>query len=93
MATSIILIFILLLIDNVITINDWAIKDATSVVCVPNNLKLDFFVLSANKNTLNIRKEDINYAVIDGGSHQLRYFGQMQGMQIPFIDLININTK
>lgn len=58
MATSIILIFILLLIDNVITINDWAIKDATSVVCVPNNLKLDFFVLSANKNTLNIRKED-----------------------------------
>ena len=55
MATSIILIFILLLIDNVITINDWAIKDATSVVCIPNNLKLDFFVLSANKNSLNIR--------------------------------------
>lgn len=25
------------------------------------------------------------YAVIDGGSHQIRYFGQMQGMQIPFI--------
>lgn len=28
------------------------------------------------------------YAIIDGGSHQIRYFGQMQGMQIPFIDHI-----
>lgn len=34
------------------------------------------------------RNDDINYAVIDGGSHQLRYFGQMQGMQIPFMDLL-----
>ena len=29
--------------------------------------------------------DGINYAIIDGGSHQIRYFGQMQGMQIPFI--------
>lgn len=28
------------------------------------------------------------YAIIDGGSHQIRYYGQMQGMQIPFIDHI-----
>lgn len=58
MATSNILLFILLLIGDVITQNDWALKDATSVVCVPYNLKLDFFVLSANKNTIKIRKED-----------------------------------
>ena len=31
--------------------------------------------------------DGINYAIIDGGSHQIRYFGQMQGMQIPFMDL------
>lgn len=29
------------------------------------------------------------YAIIDGGSHQIRYYGQMQGMQIPFIDHIS----
>ena len=34
------------------------------------------------------RNDDINYAIIDGGSHQIRYYGQMQGMQIPFMDLI-----
>ena len=37
------------------------------------------------------RNDDINYAIIDGGSHQLRYFGQMQGMQIPFMDLLKNN--
>ena len=31
------------------------------------------------------------YAIIDGGSHQVRYYGQMQGMQIPFIDHIPKN--
>jgi diaminopimelate decarboxylase len=31
------------------------------------------------------------YAIIDGGSHQIRYYGQMQGMQIPFIDHISEN--
>lgn len=37
------------------------------------------------------RNDGVNYAVVDGGSHQLRYFGQMQGMQIPFIDHLRIN--
>lgn len=32
--------------------------------------------------------DGVDYAVVDGGSHQVRYFGQMQGMQIPFIDHI-----
>lgn len=31
------------------------------------------------------RNDGVNYAIIDGGSHQIRYFGQMQGMQIPFM--------
>lgn len=31
------------------------------------------------------KNDGVNYAVIDGGSHQIRYFGQMQGMQIPFM--------
>ena len=30
--------------------------------------------------------DEVNYAVIDGGSHQIRYYGQMQGMQIPLMD-------
>lgn len=37
--------------------------------------------------------DGINYAIFDGGSHQVRYFGQMQGMQIPFIDLIKIGEQ
>ena len=31
------------------------------------------------------RNDGVNYAVIDGGSHQIRYYGHMQGMQLPFI--------
>lgn len=34
--------------------------------------------------------DGVNYAVVDGGSHQVRYFGQMQGMQIPFTDHIPV---
>lgn len=33
--------------------------------------------------------EGIDYAIVDGGSHQIRYFGQMQGMQCPFISHIS----
>ncbi len=29
--------------------------------------------------------EEINYAVLDGGLHQLKYDGQLQGMQVPVI--------
>ena len=32
--------------------------------------------------------DGINYAIVDGGSHQLRYYGQIQGMQVPLMDLI-----
>lgn len=39
------------------------------------------------------RNDDVNYAIIDGGSHQIRYFGQMQGMQIPFIDLVKTDAQ
>lgn len=37
--------------------------------------------------------DGINYAIIDGGSHQIRYFGQMQGMQIPFISHIHADES
>ncbi len=37
--------------------------------------------------------DGVNYAVIDGGSHQIRYFGQMQGMQIPFMDRIGEDAE
>ena len=33
--------------------------------------------------------DDINYAIVDGGSHQVRFFGQMQGMQPPFISHVS----
>lgn len=35
----------------------------------------------------------VNYAIVDGGLHQLKYDGQLQGMQIPKIILLkNYNT-
>ena len=37
--------------------------------------------------------DGVNYAIIDGGSHQVRYFGQMQGMQVPFMDLIKADAS
>ena len=33
--------------------------------------------------------EEINYAVLDGGLHQLKYDGQLQGMQVPVITHIS----
>lgn len=32
---------------------------------------------------------DINYAILDGGLHQLKYDGQLQGMQVPVITHIS----
>ncbi|MBQ6623373.1 MAG: alanine racemase [Mogibacterium sp.] len=31
--------------------------------------------------------DGVRYVIIDGGSHQVRYYGQMQGMQLPFTDI------
>ena len=33
--------------------------------------------------------DDINYAVVDGGAHQLKYDGQLGGMLVPEITVIN----
>ena len=32
---------------------------------------------------------DVNYAILDGGMNQLKYHGQIQGMQIPMIDHVS----
>ena len=36
--------------------------------------------------------QGINYAIVDGGMHQIHYDGQFQGMQIPQIDLLKPPT-
>ncbi|MBP3338187.1 MAG: alanine racemase [Lachnospiraceae bacterium] len=33
--------------------------------------------------------EDINYAIVDGGIHQLNYYGQIMGMKRPHLTLVN----
>ena len=38
--------------------------------------------------------EDENYAILDGGLHQITYFGSMSGMKVPHIDYISSeNTR
>ncbi len=32
--------------------------------------------------------EGVNYAILDGGLHQITYFGSMAGMKLPFIDVM-----
>ena len=48
----------------------------TSVVDVKTN---------ADKTKKDKPKDAVNYAILDGGLHQLKYDGQLQGMQIPRI--------
>ena len=37
--------------------------------------------------------EGVNYAIVDGGLNQLKYDGQLQGMQIPMIDHLQKRTE
>ncbi|KAA8500688.1 diaminopimelate decarboxylase [Mediterraneibacter catenae] len=39
------------------------------------------------------RKNNTNYAVIDGGSHQMHYDGQLMGMKLPHVELISNHKK
>ena len=32
---------------------------------------------------------DVNYAILEGGIHQLTYYGSMAGMKVPFIDCVS----
>lgn len=34
------------------------------------------------------RTEGVNYAIVDGGIHQLNYYGQIMGMKVPYMKLI-----
>ncbi len=36
--------------------------------------------------------EGVNYAILDGGLHQITYFGSMAGMKLPYIDAIDGST-
>lgn len=36
---------------------------------------------------------ETNFAIVDGGIHQLQYYGQMMGMKKPYIHLINMSEK
>lgn len=35
----------------------------------------------------------VNYAIVDGGIHQLNYYGQMMGMKVPWMVYISENEK
>ena len=35
------------------------------------------------------RTEDVNYVILDGGIHHLKYYGQMMAMQVPEIETTN----
>lgn len=34
------------------------------------------------------RTYDVNYAILEGGIHQLTYYGSMAGMKVPFIEMV-----
>lgn len=34
------------------------------------------------------KTEDVNYAIVDGGIHQLNYYGQLMGMKVPHMMLL-----
>lgn len=39
------------------------------------------------------KKNTINYAIIDGGSHHMHYDGQLMGMKLPHVELVTTNKK
>jgi diaminopimelate decarboxylase len=39
------------------------------------------------------RTESTNYAIVDGGIHQLNYYGQIMGMKVPYMELIKAEGK
>lgn len=36
---------------------------------------------------------DVNYAICDGGIHQIKYFGQTMAMQVPFMTVLNAKQR
>ncbi len=44
-------------------------------------------------NVIDVKKNyDINYCILDGGIHQLNYYGQLMGMKIPVIKAVTRNS-
>ena len=39
------------------------------------------------------KTDDTNFAILDGGLHQITYYGSMAGMKVPYVDLIPGNGK
>lgn len=39
------------------------------------------------------KTDDTNFAILDGGLHQITYYGSMAGMKVPYVDLIPGNDK
>lgn len=58
MSLKSLLIFFYLLLDNVISDNNWIIGNAKSVILVSNETKMDLFIISVNESNLMIKRED-----------------------------------
>lgn len=45
-------------------------------------------------NVIDVKKNyDINYCILDGGIHQLNYYGQLMGMKVPVIRAVTRNSE
>ena len=58
MSLKSLLIFFYLLLDNVISDNNWIIENEKSVILVSNETKMDLFIISVNESNLMIKRED-----------------------------------
>lgn len=62
------------------------------------NIELGRFIASECgsfvTNVIDVKKNyDINYCILDGGIHQLNYYGQLMGMKMPVIKAVTRNTE
>ena len=72
MSLKSLLIFFYLLLDNVISDNNWIIENAKSVILVSNETKMDLFIISANESNLMIKREDA-YGRIEQNIYDFNY--------------------
>lgn len=72
MSLKSLLIFFYLLLDNVISDNNWIIENAKSVILVSNETKMDLFIISVNESNLMIKREDA-YGRIEQDIYDFNY--------------------
>lgn len=72
MSLKSLLIFFYLLLDNVISDNNWIIENAKSVILVSNETKMDLFIISVNESNLMIKREDA-YGRIEQNIYDFNY--------------------